>query len=462
MNKIYIKLKYGILFALLSQLFLLSCEQLVEVEIPNNQISAELVFEDVQTANAALAGLYAGLFDDSPLSGGLRGSGALLGIYTDDLESFATSVVNSEYDLYKNQQIDDNSAVFSYWAAAYQKVYVANSILMGVEQSSAISSQDKLRLRGEALFVRSVLFFYLQQTFGDIPYPLTTNFETNRSIGRTPSAEVLNKLVSDLSESSQLLTDTYRETERIVPNRKVAELMLAKVYLLQNKYSDAEILLKGIINNSLYIFENDLSKVFAKSGKHILWQLKPKNAVDPTKEATLYYFINAAPSVYALSNDLMNSFSAGDLRKNQWTTAVTFNQNTRFRSSKYKNISNNSTEYSIVLRLEEVNLLLAETLAQQNKIAEAIPIVNKTRSRAGLSMLTSTLSKEDLLTEIALENRKEFFAEMGHRFFDLKRMSRLQILQPLKSNWKVYHQFWPIPQKELLLNKNLNPQNAGY
>ena len=77
-------------------------------------------------------------------------------------------------------------------------------------------------------------------------------------------------------------------------------------------------------------------------------------------------------------------------------------------------------------------------------------------------MLTSPLSKDDLLTEIALENRKEFFAEMGHRFFDLKRMNRLQNLQAVKTNWKAYHQFWPIPQKELLLNKNLNPQNAGY
>jgi len=107
-------------------------------------------------------------------------------------------------------------------------------------------------------------------------------------------------------------------------------------------------------------------------------------------------------------------------------------------------------------------MAIAETLAQQDKIADALPYLNVTRQRATLAALVMPISKQSLLDEILLENRKEFFTEMGHRFLDLKRMNRLNDLLPIKTNWKSYHSFWPLPQKELLLNPNLNPQNTGY
>lgn len=454
--------KYKLLIFLYLFIVIPSCKSLVDVDPPANQISTALVFQDIQTANAALAGIYAGLWEDSPITGGGGGSGALMGIYTDDLDYFAASLVNAHDDLFKNIQIDANTTVFYYWSSAYQKIYQANAVLEGVELSSGISSQDKQRLKGEALFIRSILLFYLQQSFGDVPYPITPDYKINLSISRTPSAEALDRLEGDLKEVISLLSDQYRESERIVPNRKVAEFLLAKVLMTKNQWIEAEAVLKNIMNSPLYEFENDLSKVFIKTGKHILWQLKPKNAVDVTKEALTFYFTNAAPSSYALSDDLMNSFTAEDLRKTQWITAVTFNQVTKYRSSKYKVISNNSTEYSIVFRLEEVYLLLAEALAQQTKMPEAIPFINATRQRAGLLALPSSITKEALLTEITAENRKEFFAEMGNRFMHLKRRGLLKNLVTVKPNFKSYHVVWPVPQKDLMLNQNLNPQNEGY
>jgi hypothetical protein len=109
-----------------------------------------------------------------------------------------------------------------------------------------------------------------------------------------------------------------------------------------------------------------------------------------------------------------------------------------------------------------VYLLLAEALAQQNKISEALPYLNTTRQRAGIASLILPISKETFLNEVLLENRKEFFTEMGHRFLDLKRLNQLNSLFPAKPNWKEFHKVWPIPQKDILLNPNLNPQNNGY
>ena len=46
-------------------LMLTGCDKLVEVDYPSSQIGTEQVFADVQTANAALTGLYVSLRDES-------------------------------------------------------------------------------------------------------------------------------------------------------------------------------------------------------------------------------------------------------------------------------------------------------------------------------------------------------------------------------------------------------------
>ena len=90
-----------------------------------------------------------------------------------------------------------------------------------------------------------------------------------------------------------------------------------------------------------------------------------------------------------------------------------------------------------------------------------MPYLNATGERAGLDSLTP-LSAEGFWDELLAEKRREFFPESGHRFFDLKRWGRLDILDAAKPNWEDDKQLWPLPQNELLTNPNLNPQNPGY
>lgn len=444
-------------------LLLLSCDHLVDVDLPANQISTTLVFESVQSADAVLANLYGNLRDNSPLTGGSGGSGILWGTYTDDLDSYAASGENTGIrDLYLNLLNDSNLQVLNYWTATYKQIYLANAIIEGVTKSSALPVNEKQRIIGEALLIRSLMYFYLTQIYGDIPLVTSTDYTINQSITKTSSAEVINRIQTDLATAVMSLDNEYRNPERIFPNKKVAQLLLAKTYMQQQRWLQAEELLRDIIIFPKYTFETDLSKVFQKTGTHILWQLKPKNTNDPTKEIQSLYFSNAAPTLYALTPNLISSFSATDKRLQQWITPVTVAQKTYYRADKYKNRTSNATEYSVIFRLEEVYLLLSEVLARQNKTQEALQMLNKTRSRAGLSLLTLPMSQETVLNETLSENRKEFFAEMGHRFLDLKRMGRLNDLQNSKVNWKNHSQLWPIPQKEILLNPNLKPQNNGY
>lgn len=442
-------------------LLLASCEDLIEVDDPTNQLGTVQVFEDVKTANAALAGLYAGLRDQSVVAGaGYYTINTLSGAYADDLECHNNDQ-NGAMDLYLNQQQETNRMIASIWNTAYAQVYYANSIIYGAENSTTLSGDDKNRLKGEALLVRSLIYFYLQQLFGDIPYTVSLDYEYNRSLSKTKASAVLDQLELDLNNAVSLLEDGYRNTERIYPNRKTAQLLLARIYLLQGEWTLAGQTAEDILQSPLYQFQPDLSEVFHKTSTHILWQLKPENSGDATQEAGFYYFTGAAPNAYTLTAQLVNTFAGGDLRKQAWMAEVSFNGDSWYRPFKYKNRSANTSEYSVVFRLEEAYFIMAEALARQDRLDEALPYLNATRERAGLAAFTS-LSVEDFIDELLAEKRREFFTEAGHRFLDLKRLERLDELSAVKPAWEDYKRVWPLPQNELLLNANLYPQNEGY
>ena len=89
----------------------ISCEKMLEVELPDNQMLSETVFSDTQTANAVLSGLYAGLWESSPVTG--YQSGRLLGLYTDDLTYYAVNATNGLPELSNNTQIDSNQFILA-------------------------------------------------------------------------------------------------------------------------------------------------------------------------------------------------------------------------------------------------------------------------------------------------------------------------------------------------------------
>jgi starch-binding outer membrane protein, SusD/RagB family len=456
MKKLYVLLFFSLLLTT-------ACEDIVEINYPSDQIGTGQVFEDAQTANAALAGLYSALRDQSLITNGTYyGVGALLSAYTDDMDCYYNDQ-NGVTDFYHNQLQETNSTVKNMWTYAYQQIYYANSIIYGAEHSSKLSTADKNRIKGEALMVRSLLYFYLQQLFGDIPYTTSLDYEVNRKLSKTEGATLLTLLEVDLKEAVWLLKDDYRNAERIYPNRKAAQLLLARIYLQRAEWAQAQKMSDTILSSPLYQFQNDINEVFHKSGSHIIWQLIPKNSGDATKEAMFYYFTNSAPNSFVLSQSLIDSFDASDLRRQNWMAPVTFAGETWYRPYKYKNNVNgsNTNEYSIVFRIEEVYFIMAEALARQNLIGEALPYLNATRQRAGLSAFTS-LSVDEFINELLAEKRREFFGEAGLRFLDLKRFERLDDLTPVKPNWENYKQLWPLPQNEMLMNKNLSPQNNGY
>jgi hypothetical protein len=111
--------------------------------------------------------------------------------------------------------------------------------------------------------------------------------------------------------------------------------------------------------------------------------------------------------------------------------------------------------------MAEQYLIRAEATTMLGDMETAKADINKIRSRADLGN-TTAVSQGEMLEAILHERMTELFSEHGHRFFDLKRTGNLDSALSFKLGWESNDRLLPIPEREILLNPNLQPQNEGY
>lgn len=155
------------------------CDSFVEVDLPASQLTAKTVFEDAGTAKAAMAGLYAKMRDGGILTGNSSGPSCSLGLYADEFDYYYPY---SASNFYTNSLFPGDNGVNDIWSKSYNQIYCANAVIEGLNNSTAITEADKNQLRGEALFIRALLHFYLLNLFGDIPYITTTDYTQNSKV----------------------------------------------------------------------------------------------------------------------------------------------------------------------------------------------------------------------------------------------------------------------------------------
>jgi hypothetical protein len=463
-------------------ILLSGCEKLVTVPDPPSQLVNNTVYSNDASASAVLTGIYAKLSVDYEMIAGYQGLSLAMGLASDELTSYTTDPGQTSF--YTNQF----AGSIDFWNSPYQYIYVTNTALESLNNSTAISENVKQQLIGEAKFMRAFLYFYLVNLYGDVPLILGTDYHANAVATRTSKEAVNAQIVQDLIEAQNILSDNYRSpvnvttTERIRPNKGAATALLARVYLYMGKYSEAESQASLLIaNTGKYALVQDLNKVFIKNSTEAIWQIFSANPSYNTIDG--YTFIlNDAPDNYSntvsISSFLVNSFEAGDNRLANWVGSIEVDGTTYYYPYKYKVFQPNQTisEYQMIFRLAEQYLIRAEARIQQGKIPEGIADLNviRKRARAAVSVvlpnplpdLALSLSKEDAMSAVVQERRVELFTEMGHRWFDLKRLNLLDkvmsVITPLKGGvWTSDRKLLPIPVLEMQRNFFLT-QNPGY
>ena len=432
-----------------------SCNKIIEVGPPKTQLTQEKAFSDDLTAVAVISNIYFQF--NSVIDGNLTPP---LGTYSDELSTTSSNAQDLEY--YNGVVSVTNPRDLNLWQSLYSVIYQSNALIENIKNPNNVTIPTKQQLNGEALFLRSLAYFYLINMYGDVPLLLTTQVDITSTAPRDSISHIYNQIITDLLQAKSILSESYPSADKVRANKWAASALLARVYLYQRKWQLAQLESSTIIESGTFGPLDNISEVFEKNSKESILQFWTKDGF--TIEGPLFIPGVGSIATYPITQNLLTAFEIGDQRKSYWIDSLVDGTEIYYFPYKYKNrgpATGNTGEYLSILRLSEQYLIRAEAYAEQNNISEAQSDLNIIRNRAGL-MNTSANDKTSLLSAIERERRVELFCEWGHRFFDLKRNGHINlVVSRLKPLWKEASAVLPIPQYERLNNTNLT-QNSGY
>jgi starch-binding outer membrane protein, SusD/RagB family len=451
--------------ALLMVIFTLAgCAKFVDVPLPINQIPNSAAFADDGKAQSSMRGIYAATqngFGNGLFSGGLT---VLLGLSSDE---FTKATYSADEQLFFDNNLSANTGPVSgsIWAPAYASLYMINNLYENVEKSKGVSAKIKDELMGEAKFLRALHNFYLVNLYDSLPLAVTSDYLANALLSRSAPEKAWELINSDLTYAIGKINSAYTERGfRYRANRYAAYALMARVQLYQKNWSKAEENASAVINAGPYRLE-DLDSTFNIRSREAILQIANAGTNLYTLEAGKTTF-SGANVTCRFSTFTKDAFEPNDLR---WTKWVKVGTDGFAGHGKYKIFSNDdkklTPEATTILRLAEQYLIRAEARAMQDNLTGAIADVDSIRARAGLPLISNTnpgIGKENLLLAIDKERQTELFGELGHRWLDVKRRGKADVIfGARKPKWRKEAQFFPIPLYDRQNNPNLG-QNPGY
>lgn len=437
-----------------------SCKKFLSIPPPQTETQANQIFENDEAAVSATTGLYNQMLTSNLwlANGGVT---VYSGLSADELLNTSSGIAVDGFTA--NALLPGNDILAAnFWIPAYKTIYQANAILERLSNATALTPAVHDQLKGEALLVRALHYFYLVNLFGDVPLLLTTGYEINSRSPRAPAPEIYAQVITDLETAKTLLRESYPSPGRVRPNKFTVEALLSRVYLYTRDWSKAAVASTTIINAGPYELAADIDQAFLTGSPEAIWQLVTDN-YNTAEGAAFIPALSFFKPAYAITEYLLAAFEPGDQRKEKWLKLSTAGGQTNYYPFKYKMRAASPTlEYYMVFRLAEQLLIRAEARAQQDDLTGAMADLNSIRHRAGLGD-SPAADKATLLDAIYHERRIELFAEWGHRWFDLKRTNTADFtLQTIKApHWQPADMLYPIPLAEIKTNPSLT-QNPGY
>lgn len=459
------------LFFLICGLSLLfsSCEKLIDVDVPVNQLTTSDIYADSATAQATVNGMYSVMYNTT--SGGTVTAstfGTFLNNYPAKSADELYWIITPDDEFTTNSLLPTSANVNTLWVNPYSSIYQANKVIEGVG-GSALSATLKTQLIGEAKFIRAYCYYTLVNLFGAVPLVTTTNVQTNLGLPRAPVQEVYALIVQDLKDAQARLAKDYSWSAnlRTRANSWAATALLARVYLYQKEYSLAEAEATKVISQTALFTLPALNGIFLRSSTETIWAFNTNQFGYPFIARALLPSSSGEPS-QAVTPELNAAFEKDPVLRrpeyidDRYAEWIRTSPGGLFYATKYKTSTVVNTELAVVLRLAEQYLIRAEARAQQDNLSGCIEDINRIRTRAGLRPTPATL-KADLLLAVEHERQVELCLEYGHRWFDLKRTNRAEaVLKPIPGKvWEATDELYPIPNQQITNNSNLE-QNKGY
>lgn len=473
-----------------------SCQKSFLELLPQTSVSEASFFLNADDYTKAVTGAYKplqALYYDAYVMGEMRSDNTY---YLFNATNRGGQIVDKE-NIATFTDAATNSYVYNKYVNDYDGIAKTNAVLQRID-GATIDASLKSSLKGQAEFLRAFYYFDLVQYFGGVPLHLKeVSTVSEAALPRSSAADVYKQIIADATDAANLLPAT--QTPKGQATKGSAKMLLGYVYMTLKQYADAEKVLREVTTLG-YSLLPDYASVFDPANKNSAESIFEVQYLQGAQGVQSNFAYQFAPGVTDTKNitgqtgnsqnlgdwniptdDLIAAYEPGDKRKaasiaNSYINpaGMTVAQPFVIKYLHPHAQFNNTNDDWPVYRYADALLLLAESLNEQNKSTEAIPLLNQVRARASLAATTAS-SQADLRTAIAKERRVELAFE-NHRWLDLVRTGQaIPVLTAFGTRQKQTRSYlsastynvtqdrliFPIPQNELLINKQL-AQNPGY
>jgi len=446
------KKTYSII-ALFTMLILVSsCSKYLDMS-PSQELATNDALSTDANVKSVLVGAYRSMRYSAIYGGCLLRNSELSG-GTGEISWQGT--YNGPREIYNHQIIAANGDITNQWLNSYDCINICNNVLSAID---TVVEEDRGRVEGEALFLRSMMYFdlvrfYAKQyeagTLNSLGVPLvltpTDLISGTNNIGRNTVKEVYDKVIIDLVKAASILPDEngYYATSG------AANALLARVYLQKGDYANARDAANAVLGNDMY----SLNIYYAEAFNNTEYTLEDIFAVkfiaaDGINQMTEFWSTTeygGRDGDIEILDGHLSLYDESDER-----LALFWEGNDAIRSGKW------NTQYGLVnlFRLAEMFLIRAECNERLDTSVGASPLddYNVIHERAGLPAAES-VTLDDILYERRLE-----LAHEGFKLHDMKRLKLSVGSLPYNDPKLVY----PIPAREIAANPALkDQQNEGY
>ena len=324
---------------------------------------------------------------------------------------------------WKDSNLDPQTKRYPY-IQVYNAIFYANHVIE--EGTSRIAeSQEKSQLVGEAYALRAYAHFDLVNLYGkpynaatantDSGVPLALEIDLEQVFTPVSVQAVYDQVLIDIEKAKSLLNVTHFESGLNYRFTKTAILALqARVYSYMN---NSEAALDAInsalaLNNSVVNLNDNLEL------PNLYTSVESIMALEDVFDSSLKNSSTISPELLAVYD------TTNDLRFGLYFTED---------NGSYKAAKGGEQEFKCSFRVSDLMLLKAEAQAKLGSLTAAkTTLLNFMQNRYQSSYMPSleseitSLSATDFMSELYTERRRELALE-GHRWFDLRRTSQIEI-----------------------------------
>lgn len=383
----------------------------------------------------------------------------------------------ANYAPYNQRQIM-SSNIFSTnsmcnWSNFYQIINYSNNVVRYapdvLEVDNTFTEFQMINYQSEAIFLRSLAYFYLVRIFGDVPYLEQPTVDDNVDfyIPKVSGDSILMLVKKDLERIESTVTTDYPtlQEDRGRVTKGAVNALLADIALWLFEYEDV---IKYVENVEA------LDKYYLMTSPKWFEMYNPGNSLesifefqfDGIGQNNTMYDVCQQWLLYTASEravEILDPLESKEGVRGKGSISI---ENTGYKIFKYigaaadqKSLRSSAEARAgnyIIYRLADLKLMKAEALSQMDRYAEAEQLVNDIRIRARMEPISISDSRIDFEDAIMDERAVEFAFE-GKRYFDLMRLGRRNNFERKNDFIEVIIQQAPSTQKLVLASKLSNP-----